>query len=211
MYWQHLGQDIHIVPDGYLMREMDERLRPLEWLHQWFDMAVLANVLHLDMKPSNVYNNCLIDYDNLLFQLAGHPDWCCSDGVFYSEEHGTLVQNEVRNVLHMVGTESGFFVYVLSMFVYLVGCSRPGDESDFMEQIIGLPRDAIKNVRRPDIAASPLILMGMERVTLTRVECDDAQLKLLDPAILPNIFEDTLEVQREKSDRLWQRWQQLVS
>ena len=65
--------------------------------------------LHQDMKSENICDNVLIDLDNIVFQLAGHPDWVSSDLRFYGEvQAGThsLLQIEVRNVLRLIATEA---------------------------------------------------------------------------------------------------------
>jgi hypothetical protein len=61
-------------------------------------------------ETNNLYNHALIDFDNIVFQIANRIEWCSSDIDFYPNNR-TAIQNEVRSRL---------FIYIVSYDILIL-------------------------------------------------------------------------------------------
>eukprot|EP00759_Apiculatamorpha_spiralis_P020119 PhF_6_TR25640/c0_g1_i1/m.36062 len=72
------------------------------WFDTWCELLYHNEVLHLDLKPEQLHPTTqkpvLIQFDNVIMQLAGKPEWCQSDITLYKEEGGdtTAVPQDVE-------------------------------------------------------------------------------------------------------------------
>jgi len=192
------------------MPEADEIGRPLEWLHQWFDLSILGSVLHLDLKADNLYKESLIDWDNIILQFGRMSDCVMSDGTHYILGLGAL-DNEINNVFRLLGApESHLFIYQIANLVYLVAKSSI-DVELFMHRVVGLPVDSPIRLSRPSVTEeNASIWQRLSEVTLVQCDCELSALQALPEGILPRYAQESLEEQSRKCAELWRRYHELL-